>query len=173
MRQNKSAQQTPRMRCFRSSRQSRGAAGFNRSMMKIAYFVPVLMLLFTGCSDPTQVIAGTSVSLDQTPLSISLSRPLRTPYHFNMVCIQVSAPFHIDDLSVRNAAGKEIHFQASLTTIEGAEHLFKQVGVLNGKYIFLVADPSQPPGCKYRSISIVSSEPFQTGQIFWTSTDKL
>lgn len=140
------------------------------------HFILAAVCSVSGCSERDEILVNSTVNLERTPLTIISRGTIAAPGHFNMLCIKVAAPFKIDGFVVRGPSGDEIRVQATLTTVDGQEHHFKSSAVLQGGFICLQEAPRQSQTIKrqrIKRISVSSTEPFQTSQIRWISSDKM
>jgi hypothetical protein len=143
------------------------------------HFILAAVCCLSGCSERDEILVNSTVNLDRTPLTIRPRGTIAAPGHFSLLCIKVAAPFKIDGLAVRGPSGDQVRIQATLTTVDGQEHHFRSSAVLQGGFICLQESPWQSQTTqtirrkRINRISISSSEPFQTSQIRWISSEKM
>ena len=143
--------------------------------MKRVLLLVALCCLLVACDGADQNLISSSVTLGGQPLVLVPERPLRTPFHFNLLCIEIPPDYHIDfhSLVLRNENGTEVRIAATLVDTDGAAHPFNHQGFLAGRYVTLMSDPGEKPGVRFKEVSISSTPPLQTKEIRWISTDEL
>ena len=143
--------------------------------MKRLLLIVALCSLLVACDGADQNLISSSVTLDRQPLVLVPKHPLRTPFRFNRLCIEIPADYRIDfhPLALRNEYGTEVRIAATLVDTDGATHPFNHQGFLAGRYLTLMSDPGEKPGVRYKQVSISSTPPIQTKEIRWISTDEL